>query len=107
MLGGALYADSVAWWENVDGDGAVWTKHVIDAAFDEATALYAADVNGDGRPDALSAAAAADEIAWWQNHADQPIPTVSEWGMVVMALFLRVAGTLVLKGRRQTRRAVA
>ncbi|MGB2987125.1 MAG: VCBS repeat-containing protein [Phycisphaerae bacterium] len=56
VFGCVLYADSVAWWENVDGNGAAWTKHFIDAAFDEATALYAADVNGNGLGEGIEAA---------------------------------------------------
>ena len=105
VIGCALYADSVAWWENVDGSGTAWTKHVIDAAFDEATSLYVADLNGDGRPDVLSAASAGDQIAWWQNYANQPIPTLSEWGLLAMTLLVLAAGTVVLRRRRETRAA--
>ncbi len=36
-----------------------------------------------------------------------PIPAVSTWGLVTMTVLLLAAGTLVLKGRRQTRWAPA
>ena len=34
------------------------------------------------------------------DECDAPIPTVSEWGMVAMALLVLTAGTIVLTGRR-------
>ncbi|MEW5986607.1 MAG: FG-GAP-like repeat-containing protein [Chloroflexota bacterium] len=67
VLGAARWADTVAWWQNVDGDGLTWTKVTIDTAFDGAVSAQAADVDGDGDLDVLGAANSDDEVAWWQN----------------------------------------
>jgi hypothetical protein len=67
VLGAAFDADDIAWWENTAGDGSSWTEHTVDAAFDAAASVYAADVDGDGDPDVLGAARNAHDIAWWEN----------------------------------------
>lgn len=74
VLAGAFDADQVAYWENVSGDGTSWTKRIIDAAFDIACSVDAADVDGDGDMDALGAALAANQIAWWENLATPRTP---------------------------------
>ena len=66
VLGAAL-GDEIAWWENLDGTGTVWTKHTVDDSFNGATSVYAADVDGDGDTDVLGAAYIADDITWWEN----------------------------------------
>jgi len=45
------------------------------------------------------------EALMWVAPGAPPIPTVSEWGLVIMTVLLLTAGTLVL--RRQRRRPVA
>ena len=69
VLGAALFAEDIAWWENtnVDGDGTTWMEHTVDGAFDGAHSVFAADVDGDGDLDVLGAALNADDIAWWEN----------------------------------------
>ncbi|MFC1572691.1 FG-GAP repeat domain-containing protein [Candidatus Eisenbacteria bacterium] len=72
VLGAAVYADEVAWWEN---DGEIppgWTKHQIDGMFDRAQHVYAVDMDGDDDLDVLGAGNFADEIVWWEN--DGAIP---------------------------------
>jgi len=59
--------DQVAWWENVDGTGTNWTKHVVDAFFDGARSAATGDVDGDGYTDILAAAFSAGALAWWRN----------------------------------------
>ena len=69
---------------NMDGDAApdtdsdtdtdtycnpTWTEHTVDGTFDNATSVFAADVDGDGDMDVLGAAFGDDEIAWWENTA--------------------------------------
>ena len=55
----------------------------------------------DGNTDVLSAARDDDKIAWYENTAPAtPIPTVSEWGLMMMALLVLTAGTLVHRKRR-------
>ena len=67
VLGAANGAGDISWWENTDGSGTVWVEHTVDTAFDGASSIYAADVDGDGHMDILGAAWDADDITWWQN----------------------------------------
>ncbi len=69
VLGAAYDADEITWWENTTGDGTTWTERTIDAAFDGAISVYAADVDGDGDTDVLGAADIDGEITWWENTA--------------------------------------
>ena len=59
--------DKIAWYENVGGGGTSWTLHTISTSADYAHMVYAADVDGDGDPDALSASMFDDKIAWYEN----------------------------------------
>ncbi len=69
VLGAAVDADDIAWWENTAGDGTAWTEHTVDGEFDNAWSVYAADVDGDGDMDVLGAASGAYDITWWENTA--------------------------------------
>ena len=66
ILGAARYDDDVAWWENLNGDGSSWDKHVLDENFDGADSIYAADVDGDGDLDVLGAGE-NEPFTWWEN----------------------------------------
>ncbi|MGB0384626.1 MAG: FG-GAP-like repeat-containing protein [Ardenticatenaceae bacterium] len=70
IVGTALYADDVAWWENTAGDGSAWTKRIVDGNFDGALRVVAADVDSDGDMDILGTAWYAHDIAWWANNGD-------------------------------------
>ena len=67
ILGAAYYADVITWWENTEGDGAVWIEHIVDRYFLQAVCVYAADVDRDGDMDILGAANALHGIVWWEN----------------------------------------
>ena len=69
VLGTALYADDVCWWEN-DGSES-FAKHTIDSSFDEAIAVYAIDLDKDGDVDILGTAREADDICWWENDGSE------------------------------------
>ncbi len=69
VLGAALNAYDITWWENTSGDGTSWTEHTVDGDFLDAVSVYAADVDGDGDFDVLGAAYLADDITWWENTA--------------------------------------
>ena len=71
VLGAAYGADDITWWQNIAGDGSVWTEHPVDGAFDGASSVYPADVDGDGDLDILGAAWLAEVIAWWENRGGQ------------------------------------
>ena len=64
----ASYADDkIAWYENTDGDGSFGSEQVISTAANGATSVFAADVDGDGDLDVLSASYRDDKIAWYEN----------------------------------------
>ena len=62
------YTDgTIAWHENLDGDGGSWTSHAISAAADGASSAFGIDVDTDGDVDVLSASLADDTIALYEN----------------------------------------
>jgi hypothetical protein len=68
---GAAYAsgimDDVSWWQNADGVGGSWAKHVVDGDFWGVRSVDAADMDADGDMDILGASYHESEIAWWEN----------------------------------------
>ncbi|MCK4506877.1 MAG: T9SS type A sorting domain-containing protein [Candidatus Aegiribacteria sp.] len=67
ILGAAYNANEFAWWENSDGYGTVWIKHLIASGFAYAYAIYSEDINDDGYIDVIGAAFNDNSITWWQN----------------------------------------
>jgi hypothetical protein len=67
VLATAEIDDQVAWWENVNGDGATWTKHIVTSVFDGAAIVGAADLDGDFDLDIVASSANIDRIFWWEN----------------------------------------
>ncbi|MEA2559911.1 MAG: large repetitive protein, partial [Acidobacteriota bacterium] len=59
--------DKIAWYENVGGGGTSWALHTISTGAAEANSVYAADMDGDGDIDALSASAIDNKVAWYEN----------------------------------------
>ena len=59
--------DTIAWYENEDGKGAFGPRLTITANTDEARSVYAADLDGDGDMDVLSASRDDDTVAWYEN----------------------------------------
>jgi hypothetical protein len=69
VLGTALDAGDVIWWENDSNEN--FTEHVIDDYFAAAVSVYAIDMDDDGDIDVLGAAQTADDIAWWENDGNE------------------------------------
>ena len=67
VLSSSIYDDTVAWHENVDGNGTFSEKQVITSTADGAYSVYAADLDGDGDMDVLSASEYDDTVAWYEN----------------------------------------
>jgi FG-GAP-like repeat/Secretion system C-terminal sorting domain len=67
LLGAAHthFDDDIIWWENLDGSGVNWVRHVVTSNFFGAESTYAIDMDGDGDIDVLGAA--EDAISWWEN----------------------------------------
>ena len=69
VLASARTADTLAWFENTAGDGSVWTKRILDAAFDGPVDAEPGDMDGDGDLDVVAGAMDGDELAWFENTA--------------------------------------
>jgi hypothetical protein len=67
VLSASSFDDEIAWYENLDGAGSFGAQQVISTLADGAEAVFAADIDGDGVVDALSASFNDDKIAWYQN----------------------------------------
>jgi len=66
VLGAAYLDDDIAWWENDNGSGTAWSKHIIYGNFDYASSVCSEDIDGDGDMDVLGAALTG-RITWWEN----------------------------------------
>jgi hypothetical protein len=68
LLGAAQGSNRIAWWENANGSGTSWTKHIVEDRFNfDPRSVYAADVDGDDDLDVLAAARYPNDITWWEN----------------------------------------
>ena len=61
--------DRITWHENVNGDGTLWTAHVVTSNVDGIQAIDGADVDGDGDIDLLGVAGGTtlNKVSWFEN----------------------------------------
>jgi len=67
VAGGSHSYDAVFWWENIDGSGTSWTRHMVEDYFQYPISICCADVNGNGHMDVVGAAFGDNRIVWWEN----------------------------------------
>ncbi len=67
VLSASYNDDKIAWYENDGGSPPGFKERVISLAADGAQSVFAADVDGDGDMDVLSASEWDDTIAWYEN----------------------------------------
>jgi len=77
VLSASHFDDKITWYENTDGMGAFGSPQVITTPLGDATSVFAADLDGDGDLDVLSASKHRDKIAWYENRT--PPNAVLNW----------------------------
>ncbi|MEZ4650193.1 MAG: FG-GAP-like repeat-containing protein [Candidatus Eisenbacteria bacterium] len=89
LVGGPYEADAfVVWFENVDGQGEEWIQHDISLDFDNAFAIYAADIDGDDDVDLF--VSGYDRFEWFENLNG----SASSWTRHVISPVFQGAGYL-------------
>lgn len=58
---------SVSWYDNTDGLGTFGTKQIISGSMNRAIVVHAADLDGDGDLDIISASQSDESIVWFEN----------------------------------------
>jgi hypothetical protein len=67
------FGGEVVWFENLGGSPPQWNEHPVDSSFLQAHEITVADLDRDGDPDLVAAAAQSAQIAWWENQGGTPI----------------------------------
>lgn len=67
VLSASQSDDKIAWYENLDGKGSFGWQRVISDQADGAITVNAADFDGDGDIDVVSASLSDAKIAWYEN----------------------------------------
>lgn len=67
ILGGSISSNTLAWVENINGDGEFGDIHNIDTALQRFMGLDTGDINGDSRPDVAAASQTDEKIVWFEN----------------------------------------
>jgi len=72
VLSSSYGDDTIAWYENTYGLGGFGPENLITTAANGANQVFAADLDGDGDADVISAADFGDNVAWYANTLASP-----------------------------------
>merc|ERR1712185_54072 len=53
VMSASFIDDTINWFENVNGDGSLWTRHIISTEADRANSVVGVDVDNDGDIDGM------------------------------------------------------
>lgn len=91
VLSASMDDNKIAWYENVNGDGYFSGQNVITTNAAGAVNIKAADIDGDGDQDVISASYSDYKIAWYRNEGDGNFSTqniISENAMYAECVFI-------------------
>ncbi|GAB4582031.1 MAG: hypothetical protein Fur0022_47830 [Anaerolineales bacterium] len=71
VLSASSEDNKIAWYENMDGLGGFGLQKVITSQAEQASSVYAIDLDGDGDLDVLSASYGDNIIAWYANEGNK------------------------------------
>jgi len=67
VISASIDDNKIAWYENLDGLGSFGSQQIISIDAITAWSVFAADLDGDGDIDVISASIGEDKIAWYEN----------------------------------------
>jgi len=70
VLSASFFDNTIAWYENDGGSPPAWTKRAISTTAMGARSVFAADLEGDGDIDVLSASQSDARVVWHVNESD-------------------------------------
>jgi hypothetical protein len=72
VVAATYYGHMIGWWENDGSRPPGWTRRILDGGFICATAVFAADLDGDEHMDIVGSAPGLSDVAWWRNDGGTP-----------------------------------
>ncbi len=67
VLASASGIDTLAWYENIDGQGSFSSENIISTTADGAHSIFTADLDNDGDNDVINASLYGDGMYWFKN----------------------------------------
>tara|TARA_R110000787_G_scaffold96415_2_gene199723 strand:+ start:1342 stop:2721 length:1380 start_codon:yes stop_codon:yes gene_type:complete len=92
VLSARSFENTVAWYENLDGQGNFGVENVITQILNSASQVISSDVDNDGDMDVLASSSNEDKVVWFENldgqgnfGTEQIISTQTDWARTIYA----------------------